>query len=56
MVKDDKQKDLEEKKIEFRSKMQQKIDFYNDNDEEWQMAKVRAYAQALSLFDELFED
>src|SRR5699024_5186400 len=42
------------KDIEWlKSAIQQNLDFYNDNDEEWQMAKVRAYAKSLDLINQL---
>ena len=44
------------KDIEWlKSAIQQNLDFYNDNDEEWQMAKVRAYAKSLDLINQLDE-
>lgn len=44
------------KNIEWlKSAIQQNLDFYNDNDEEWQMAKVRAYAKSLDLINQLDE-
>src|SRR5699024_5009307 len=46
----------EKKNIEWlKSAIQQNLDFYNDNDEEWQMAKVRAYAKSLDLINQLDE-
>src|SRR5699024_7955281 len=33
----------------LKSAIQQNLDFYNGKDEEWQMAKVRAYAKSLDL-------
>src|SRR5699024_9018760 len=44
------------KNIEWlKSAIQQNLDFYNDKDEEWQMAKVRAYAKSLDLINQLDE-
>ena len=44
------------KDIEWlKSAIQMNLDFYNDKDEEWQMAKVRAYAKALDLINQLDE-
>lgn len=44
------------KDIEWlKSAIQQNLDFYNDKDEEWQMAKVRAYAKSLDLINQLDE-
>lgn len=45
----------EEKVREYKSKLRQKRDFYSGTDEEWQMAKARAYAESLELFDKVFE-
>src|SRR5699024_4670426 len=46
----------EKKNIEWlKSAIQQNLDFYNDKDEEWQMAKVRAYAKSLDLINQLDE-
>src|SRR5699024_937572 len=39
----------------LKSAIQQNLDFYNDKDEEWQMAKVRAYAKSLDLINQLDE-
>src|SRR5699024_221286 len=48
--------ETEEKNIEWlKSARQQNLDFYNDKDEEWQMAKVRAYAKSLDLINQLDE-
>ena len=44
------------KDIEWlKSAIQMNLDFYNDKDEEWQMAKVRAYAKVLDLINQLDE-
>ena len=44
------------KDIEWlKSAIQMNLDFYNDKDEEWQMAKVRAYGKALDLINQLDE-
>ena len=44
------------KDIEWlKSAIQQNLDFYNDKDEEWQMAKVRAYSKSLDLINQLDE-
>lgn len=44
------------KDIEWlKSAIQKNLDFYNDEDEEWQMAKVRAYAKSLDLINQLDE-
>src|SRR5699024_2795136 len=39
----------------LKSAIQQNLDFYNDKDEEWQMAKVRAYTKSLDLINQLDE-